>query len=35
MRGLRNGLHLGHHRLLVFQSQSHPTLLAVGPASKH
>src|SRR5262245_56757443 len=27
MRGLRNGLHLGHHPLLVFQSQSHPCLL--------
>jgi hypothetical protein len=33
MRGLRNGLYLGHHRLLLFQPESHSFLLAEDPST--
>jgi len=32
MRHARNGLHLGHQRLLVFQPECHSILLAEGPS---
>jgi hypothetical protein len=33
MRDTRNGLHLGHHRLLVFKPECHSILLAEDPST--